>query len=87
MTFRPILLALPFLAACVSIVGEERGTFVDSDTGRSYPSVTRELQRQDGSTYRRTTITVGAERVSCAAGDQKDCELALSDTFVRDRGP
>jgi len=80
-----MLLTLPVLAACVDTLSETRGTFQDSETGRTYPSITREFQRGDGSTYRRTTIIVGGERVSCSAGDQRDCELALTDAFVRDR--
>ncbi|WP_299146142.1 hypothetical protein [uncultured Tateyamaria sp.] len=80
-----LMLALFTLGACVDTLSETRGTFTDSETGRTYSSVTREFQRGDGSTYRRTTILVGGERVSCRAGDQRDCELALTDAFVRDR--
>lgn len=74
---------LVLLAACATQVSESRGTY--SDLGRTYPAVTRVYQNDDGSTYSRTTITVGAERVTCITGDRRDCRTALIDTINRDR--
>ncbi len=84
---RFVLLLPPalLLAACSTggLLSETPGTF--SDRGRTYPTIIREYQREDGSTYSRTTIRVGAERVTCVTGDVRDCRLALTDIFVRDR--
>lgn len=77
------LIGLLGLAACAQIVSETRGTY--TDFGRTYPAVTRVYQNDDGSTYSRTTITVGAERVTCITGDRRDCRTALIDTINRDR--
>lgn len=69
------------LAACVDTISETPGTF--TVRGTTYDTVTRQFQRSDGSTYARTTIYVGAERVTCRANDQADCEAALWQTYFR----
>lgn len=76
--------ALLTLTACAETVQQSEGTF--NYRGDTYRSVTRTFQREDGSTYMRRTIYFGAERVSCRADDDKDCELAISTRLVRDRG-
>lgn len=80
-------LALPLIAslamsACVSTIAEERGTLrVGIET---YDTVTRTFQREDGSTYARTTVRVGAERVSCRPNDPVDCRAVVRQTqFTR----
>lgn len=81
MKYLAILPAALSLTACVSTVSEVRGTFTDGN--RSYPSVTREFQRADGSTYSRMSILVGHERVSCMPDDVRDCRLAIASRLVR----
>ncbi|MEM9870909.1 MAG: hypothetical protein AAF822_06610 [Pseudomonadota bacterium] len=76
--------AIVTLGACSTTVNEEPGTI--TLRGDTYRTVTRTFQNQDGSTYQRTTIFVGAERASCIPGDIRDCEVALSDIRVRNRG-
>ncbi|WP_299284601.1 hypothetical protein [uncultured Tateyamaria sp.] len=77
------LCAAFILAGCADTVNQSSGTI--TDRGRTYDTVTRTFQRSDGSTYSRTTIYVGAERVTCRAGDRRDCQTALIDTYNRDR--
>ena len=77
------ILALLALSACAETVSETPGTF--TYRGDTYRTVTRTFQREDGSTYDRRTIYLGAERVSCSATDDRDCRVALADLFVRDR--
>ncbi|MEM6761012.1 MAG: hypothetical protein AAF601_16175 [Pseudomonadota bacterium] len=74
-------LFLPFIAtlalsACTTTIAEERGTI--SFGLETYDTVTRTFQREDGSTYSRTTIRLGAERVSCRANDRADCRSAIN---------
>ena len=71
------------LVACVTTLSEVPGTF--TDRGRTYPTITREFERPDGSTYARMTIIVGNERVSCIPEDVRDCRLALATRPVRER--
>ena len=79
------LLPLPLLvAACSTTINETTGSFT-SDRGRTYPTITREFQQDNGATYSRTTIIVGARRVSCATGDARDCNQALYEVFDRER--
>jgi hypothetical protein len=78
-----VVFSLLLSAACVETVSDMKGTI--TIRGRTYPTLTREFKRPDGSTYERMTIIVGAERVSCIPADIRDCELALTDIFVRDR--
>lgn len=76
--------ALVALSACVSTISEEEGSI--TLRGDTYRTVTRTFQAEDGRTYSRMTIYVGAERVSCVPGDIRDCQVALSDIRVRNRG-
>ena len=72
------------LSACTTTIAEEPGTI--TLRGDTYRTVTRTFQSEDGRTYQRMTVYVGAERVSCIPGDVRDCEVALSDIFTRNRG-
>ena len=72
------------LSACSTTIAEEPGTI--TLRGDTYRTVTRTFQTDDGRTYQRMTVFVGAERVSCIPGDVRDCEVALSDIFTRNRG-
>lgn len=83
MTRAVLVLALLAIAGCAEVVSESRGTY--TEFGRTYPSITRVYQNDDGSTYSRTTIISGAERVTCITGDRRDCRTALIDTVNRDR--
>ncbi|WP_299743626.1 hypothetical protein [uncultured Tateyamaria sp.] len=78
-----LVLALLAAAGCAEVVSETRGTY--TEFGRTYPSVTRVYQNDDGSTYSRTTIISGAERVTCITDDRLDCRAALFDTVNRVR--
>ncbi|MEL7093008.1 MAG: hypothetical protein AAFN94_14850 [Pseudomonadota bacterium] len=70
------LIATFALSACVTTIAEERGTITFGL--ETYDTVTRTFQREDGSTYARTTIRLGAERVSCRANDPVDCRAAIN---------
>ncbi|WP_223422374.1 hypothetical protein [Tateyamaria pelophila] len=70
------LMALP-LSAWAKTISETEGTFVYND--ETYSSVTRELERADGSTYSIRTIKVGARFVDCSATDDEDCAGAIRD--------
>ncbi|WP_415921678.1 hypothetical protein [Tateyamaria sp. SN6-1] len=72
------------LTACTTTINEEPGSI--TLRGDTYRTVTRTFQTDDGRTYQRMTVYVGAERVSCIPGDVRDCEVALSDIFTRSRG-
>ncbi|MEO0744615.1 MAG: hypothetical protein AAFY49_04635 [Pseudomonadota bacterium] len=76
--------ALLAVSACTTTLSEEPGTI--TLRGDTYRTVTRTFQTNDGRTYQRMTIFVGAERASCIPGDIRDCEVALSDIKVRNRG-
>ncbi|WP_299691516.1 hypothetical protein [uncultured Tateyamaria sp.] len=76
--------ALVSVTACATTTNEEPGSI--TLRGDTYRTVTRTFQTDDGRTYQRMTIYVGAERVSCIPGDIRDCEVALSDIFTRPRG-
>lgn len=76
---------LLMLAACspATLISETPGTF--TDRGRTYPSVVKVFQTEDGSTFSRTTIRVGAQRVGCNTDDRLDCRAALTELRFRNR--
>lgn len=71
------------LSACVTVVAEQEGRFTYKN--ETFRTVTRTYQRDDGSTYKRRTIYLRAERVTCSATDNLDCAVALSDLAARAR--
>lgn len=71
------------LTACSTVVSEQEGSI--TIRGDTYRTVTRTFQTDQGRTYSRMTIYVGAERASCIPGDIRDCQVALSDIRVRNR--
>lgn len=76
-----VMTSLLSLAACAEQISETRGTY--SEFGRTFPSVTRTYRAEDGSTYSRTTIIVGAQRTTCITGDRSDCNAALNVVLSR----
>ena len=72
-----LFLVILSMAACVETARQTEGTFVYN--GRTLPSVTREFVRNDGTTFERRSIQLGARSVTCSATDDQDCVAAIRD--------
>lgn len=73
----PLFIASLALSACVTTTQEVPGTITIGT--RTYETVTRTFQRDDGSTYARTTVFVGTQRASCRPDDFLDCRGAVNE--------
>ena len=76
-----VLLMSQSIAACAPMTKETPSSF--SYKGKTYPAVTREYTRRNGSTYSRRVVKYGSRSVSCSATDDLDCVAELRNSRGR----
>lgn len=83
MKYIAMVLVLFSISACTEVESEQQATFTYE--GTAYPATIRQFN-QNGRTFERMFIRVGAQRVSCIPSDPRDCAAAIENLNVNRRG-